>query len=321
MQTSTDQFMIVNLFSPANAGKNRQWQNVGDLETNTFELSLNSQIIQQKDWKWNLAINFTKTNSEITKLNVAEQHVGPDALFLLREGTEFGSMFGYKFVHDLATMEKQLPDGENIADYSVNSDGVVVKTSAIGTGDEKAYVEVDEDGVVVEQKIGNQNANFFMGFVSNLTFRNFDFYMLWDYKNGGDVYNRNVQWNTIANRSAIVDQAGKPEDQKKTTKYYQSLYNVNENMDFWVEDGSFVKLREISLSYTLREKQLNNFAKGFFKEFKFSVIGRNILTFSDYTGWDPEVAKYDGGTQQYFSVDYGVYPNQSSYSFSVQLKF
>ncbi len=82
-----------------------------------------------------------------------------------------------------------------------------------------------------------------------------------------------------------------------------------------------MKLREISLSYTLREKQLTNFAKGFFKEFKFSAIAKNVLTFTDYTGWDPEVAQYDGGTQQYFSVDAGVYPTQSSYSFSVQLKF
>jgi hypothetical protein len=145
--------------------------------------------------------------------------------------------------------------------------------------------------------------------------------MLWDYKNGGDVYNRNVQWNTIANRSAIVDQAGKAEADKKTVNYYASLYNVNENMDFWVEDGSYMKLREVSLSYTIREKQLTNFASGFFKEFKLSAIGRNLFGFDNYTGWDPEVASYDGGTQQYFSVDYGVYPNQSSYSFSVQLKF
>lgn len=56
MQKSTDQFMLINLFSPANAGKNRQWQNVGDLETNTIEFTLNSQIIQQKDWNWNLEI-------------------------------------------------------------------------------------------------------------------------------------------------------------------------------------------------------------------------------------------------------------------------
>ncbi len=320
-QESTDQFMLVNLFSPANAGKNRQWQNVGDLISNTYEASLNTKVIKSNNWRWNLNINFTKTESRIEALNVAEQHVGIDGLFLLREGTEFGSMYGYKFVHDLKTMEKQLPAGENISDYSVNSDGVVVKTADIGTPDEKAFVEVDEDGVVKEQKIGNQNPNFFMGIISDLSYKNFDFYMLWDYKNGGDVYNRNTQWNTISGRSAIVDQAGKPDSEKKTVSYYQSLYNVNENMDFWVEDGSYAKLREVSLSYTLRNKNLNNFLNGFFKEFKFSVIGRNVLTFTKYSGWDPEVARYDDGTQQYFSVDYGVYPNQPSYSLSVQLKF
>ncbi len=323
MQTSTDQFMLVNLFSPANAGKNRQWQNVGNLETNTIEFTLNSQIIETQDWNWNLGINFTKTGSEITELNVAKQFVGPNEanMFMLQEGVEFGSMFGYKFVYDLETMAKQLPEGMSISDYSINGDGVVVETATIGTVDEKAFVEVDEEGVAISQQIGNQNANFFMGVISNLSYKNFDFYMLWDYKNGGDIYNRNVQWNTIAGRSAIVDQAGKAEADKKTTTYYQSLYNVNEDMDFWVEDGSFVKLREISLSYTIRQNQLTNFANGFFKEFKLSAIGRNILTFSDYSGWDPEVAVYDGGTQQYFSVDYGSYPNQSAYSFSVQVKF
>ncbi len=320
-QQSTDQFMLVNLFSPANAGKNRQWQNVGNLSAQTVELSLNANIIQKKNLTWNVTANFTKTKSEITKLNVAQQHVGTDDLFLLAEGTEFGSMYGYKFVHDLETMAKQLADGDDISNYSVNSDGVVVLTSAIGTTSEKAYVEVDEDGVNKEQKIGNMNANFLVGIVSNLSYKNFDLYMLWDHKNGGDIYNRNTQWNVIAGRSAIVDQAGKADDKKKTTDYYQSLYYVNGNMDFWVEDGSYLKLREIALSYTLREKQLSKLMNGFFKEIKLSAIGRNVLTFTQYTGWDPEVAAYSSGTQQYFSVDYGVYPNQSSYSFSVQAKF
>ncbi len=323
MQQSTDQFMLVNLFAPANAGKNRQWQNVGNLETNTIEASLNAQLIQTSDWNWNVTVNFTKTGTELTKLNVAKQAVGPSdgQMFVLKEGEEFGTMYGYKFVHDLETMAKQLPDGKDISEYSVNSDGVVVETATIGTVDERAVLEVDENGASLAQEIGNQNANFFMGFISNLSWKNFDFYMLWDYKNGGDIYNRNTQWNVIAGRSAIVDQAGKPENEKKTTLYYQSLYQVNADVDFWVEDGSFMKLREISLSYTLRKKNLANFANGFFKEAKFSAIGRNILTFSNYSGWDPEVAVYDGNTQQYFSVDYGAYPNQSAYSFSVQLKF
>ena len=117
----------------------------------------------------------------------------------------------------------------------------------------------------------------------------------------------------------IVDQAGKPADQKKTVSYYESLYDTNNNNGFWVEDGSFVKLREVSLSYNVPTEWIQNI--GFFEDIKVSLIGRNLLTFSDYKGWDPEVLSYDGSTQQYFSVDYGVYPIQRSYSLSVQFKF
>ncbi len=324
---SSDQFMLVSLFAPANAGKNRQWQNVGDLESNTYEVSLKSKIIDQPNVKWNVGVNFTKSDSKITKLNAPQQIVGPDngnsegVMFMLKEGVEFGSMFGRSFVTDLGAMALQLPVGRTIDQYSVNADGMVVLTADIGTTAEKAIIKVDENGVAVIDKIGNQNADFRVGLTSNFSYKNFDFYMLWDWKKGGDVYNRNGQWTTISERNAMVDQAGKADADKKTVNYYESLYDTNSNNKFWVEDGSFVKLREVAISYTLDAKKLSGVAKGFFNEIKFSAIGRNLLTFSDYLGWDPEVSSYDAATQQYFSVDYGVYPNQSSYSFSVQVKF
>ena len=318
-QIASDQFMIVNLFSPANAGKNRQWQNVGDLESNTYEFTLNSKIIDKEDLSWNVGVNFTKTESDITKLNAPEQQVGPDngAMFLLREGVEYGSMFGRKFVTDLTTMSSQLPAGKTISEYSVNADGVVVETANIGTTNEAAIAQVDANGVAIFDKIGNQNADFRVGLTSNLSYKNFDFYMLWDWKQGGDVYNVNGQWTTISERNAIVDQAGKPASEKKTRVYYGSLYDINQNNAFWVEDGSFVKLREASISYKLP----TDGALSFLDELKISAIGRNLLTFTDYKGWDPEIANYDANTQQYYSVDYGVYPIQTSYALSVQVKF
>ncbi len=320
-QIVSDQFMKVDLV-PVD-GYNLQWQNVGDLESNVFEASLNSKIINKENIKWNLGINFTTSNTTITKLNVAKKFVGPDQnnIFLIKEGEEFGSMYGGKFVTDLATMANQLPAGMSIGDYSVNSDGFVVETAKIGTTDEAVFAQVDEDGNPINVKIGNQNADFRVGINSQFSFKNFDFYMLWDWKQGGDIYNKNNQWNTIANRSAIVDQAGKADNEKKTTDYYASLYHVNETYDYWVEDGSFVKLRETSLAYTFKGKALSHIAKGFFKEMKISLIGKNLLTFTKYSGWDPEVTKYDSSTKQYFSVDYGVYPTQTSYSMSFQLKF
>jgi len=315
-QVSSDQFMLVGLFPPANAGKNRQWQNVGDLESNTIEVSLGANVLDTPDIKWNLNVNFTTVDSKITKLNAPEQQVGVNGLFLLREGIEYGSMYGRRFVTDLSTMANQLPAGDAIGDYSVNSDGVVVRSDAIGTVNEAGIIEVDGNGTPVFEKIGNQNADFNVGVVSNFSYKKLDFYMLWDWKEGGDIYNANGQWTTISERNAIVDQAGKPENEKKTRVYYGSLYDVNQNNAFWVEDGSFVKLKEASLSYTFDNKQIP-----FLTSLKLSLIGRNILTFTDYKGWDPEIANYDGGTQQYYSVDYGVYPNQSSYSMSVQIKF
>lgn len=325
-QVVSDQFMIVNLFSPANAGKATQWQNVGDLESDTFEFSLNSRIIDKENVKWRVGINFSTTETMITKLNAPEQIVGPSdgandegVTFLIREGVEFGSMYGRTFVSDLATMERQLPAGASIGDYSVNSDGIVVETATIGTSDEKAIVKVDENGVPTFEKIGNQNEDFRVGLTSNFSYKNFDFYMLWDWKKGGDIYNKNAQWNTIAKRNVIVDQTGKPADQKKTVTYYESLYDTNQFNKYWVEDGSYVKLREVSLAYTLPQKHIDNI--GFFEEIKLSLIGRNLLTFTDYLGWDPEVARYDSNTQQYFALDYGVYPNQTSYSMSIQFKF
>ena len=316
---TSDQFMLVGLFSPANAGKNRQWQNVGDLKATTIEASLKGNVLNTEDMRWDLGVNYASTTNEIMALNAPQQQVGTDALFLLKEGIEFGTMWGRSFVYDLDTMAAQLPDGASISDYSVNADGLVVETATIGTVDEAAIVKVDENGVAVFEQIGNQNADFRVGMTSNFTYKNIDFYMLWDWKQGGDIYNRNTQWNTISSRAAIVDQAGKPDNEKKTQNYYGSLYDVNRANKFWVEDGSFVKLREIAISYNFSKDLLAR--TKFIENAKLSLIGRNLLTFTDYSGWDPEVTNYSSGTQQYFSVDYGVYPTQTSYSLSLKLNF
>ena len=318
-QVTSDQFMLVSLFAPANAGKNRQWQNVGDLEANTIEASINLDVYDTDKFTWDLGVNYSSSEATINKLNAPKQQVGSDALFLLQEDTEWGSMWGRKFIRDLATMSKQLPAGESIGDYSINADGLVVKTSDIGTANEKGIIEVDDSGTAVFKQIGNQTADFRVGINSNMSFGDFDLYMLFDWKQGGDIYNRNRQWNTISERSDLVDQAGKPDGLKKTRKYYGSLYDVNQNNDFWVEDGSFFKLREVALTWDFSD-QVTSAIPGL-SSAKLSLIGRNIFTLSDYTGWDPEVTNYSSGTQQYFSVDYGVYPTQSTYSLSLKLNF
>ncbi len=318
-----DQFMLVDIFAPANSGANKQWQNVGTVEFNTLELSLNTQIIKKEKLNWDVGIRFEKTTNEITELTVDPITVGPNngQLFRIKEGEEFGAMYGRDFVRTLEQMENQLPDGSTIADYVVNSDGVVVLAGTEGTLDEVPIILRDADGEIAFNKIGAQTPDFRMGITSNLKFNNFNFYMLWDWQNGGDIYNRQGQWLTRDNRSAIVDQAGKAEGTKKVYDYYQGLYDTNNTNAFWVEDGSYVKLREVSLFYTITSEKLKNISEGFFKSIRLGVTGRNLLTFTDYSGWDPEVQRYDADTQNYYAVDFGVYPNPISFNVSVQVKF
>ena len=320
---TTDQFMLVDIFAPANEGKNRQWQNVGTVEFSTLELSLNSKLVNTEDFGFDLGLRFEMTTNEIKSLNVNPITVGPNdgEVFRIQEGEEFGTMFGRSFVTDLNQLASQLPDGTSVADYEVNSDGVVVLSSAIGTKDETPIILLDEEGKATYGKIGTQTPDFRAGVTTNLRYKGFNFYTLWDWKKGGDIYNRQSQWLTRDNRNAIVDQAGKAEADKKTYTYYQGLYDTNEDNAFWVEDGSYVKLREASLFYTFKKEQLSGVASGFFDSLRMGVTGRNLLTFTDYSGWDPEIQRYDADTQNYYAVDFGVYPNPSSYTISVQVKF
>lgn len=322
-----DQFMLVDIFPPANAGDNRQWQNVGTVEFNTLELSLNTEIFNKQDFGWDLGLRFSTTDNEITSLNVDPITVGPGGtntpgvIFRIKEGEEFGAMYGNAFVTSLDQMADQLPEGATINDFVVNRDGVVVRADAIGTMDEKAIKRLDENGNTWYGKIGSQNADFNMGLTNNIRYKGFNFYMLWDWKEGGDIYNRQGQWLTRDNRHAMMDMAGVPDADKKTQAYYQSLYGTNGDLEYWVEDGSFVKLREASLFYTFESEQLSGIANGFFNSLRLGVTGRNLLTFTDYSGWDPEIQRYDPNTQNYYAVDYGVYPVSRAYNFSVQLKF
>src|SRR6185503_9715983 len=87
------------------------------------------------------------------------------------------------------------------------------------------------------------------------------------------------------------DQAGKPQDQKVSVTFYSAgLYNGLEASDYFVEDASYVKLRELSVSYTVNSSmltrlRLNKYARGI----KLALIGRNLFTWTNYSGFDPDV--------------------------------
>jgi hypothetical protein len=205
--------------------------------------------------------------------------------------------------------------------YELNSDGYVVPAGSQGTDYEIPVVLKDENGQNAVVKIGDGTPDFNLKLTSTLKYKNFSFYMLWDWKQGGDIYNKTAQWLSRDNRWAEMDQYGKPEYEKKTVAYYKAFYFVNEMNDFWVEDGTYLKLRELSLYYTLKKSALENVLGGFIKGIKIGFIGRNLLTFTNYTGYDPEVQTWTSTGSQYYPYDFAGYPNYRTFSGSLELKF
>lgn len=312
---TTDAFINQPLIPFISDGYTNKWVNAAGTESQTFEATLGANWFKKKDFSWNTNIVFSKINQKITSLSIPPYQAGSDGLFYIKAGERYGVIYGYDWVRTLDQMSKQLPTGKTISDYEINSDGYVVAQGTQGTIDEKPIKLLDANGAPAFVEIGNGNPDFNMGIANTINYKGLQLYFLIDIKQGGDVYNRKSQWLTRDNRNGIEDMAGKPASEKKTLDYFQGFYDVNTNNSYWVEDASFVKLREVSLSYSLPKKSLQ-FLNGFVKGTTIRVIGRNLLTFTKYSGYDPEVGSirnpFDGTD---------TYPNFRNLAFSLSLEF
>lgn len=312
--TTSDQFLNVPLLPLA--GFSNQWQNAGTIDSESFEVNVQSSLINKRDMSWDLGVTWSTSTQTITDLTVPPYQDGPDGLFYIREGEDYGAIYGYTWVRTLDQMADQLPAGDTIDNYEVNSDGYVVPAGSQGTVNESPIKLLDENGDDAFVQIGNGRPDWTAGISNTVRFKGFSAYVLLDIKKGGDVYNRKSQWLTRDRRNGIMDMAGVPDDQKKTYDYYLGFYDVNTNNSYWVEDAGYVKLREVSLSYDFSQEQLSALTGGALKGMTISAIGRNLLTFTGYSGYDPEVGSirtpFDGT---------GSYPNFRNLAASLSLKF
>jgi TonB-linked SusC/RagA family outer membrane protein len=311
---------------PASAGFAYQWQNMGTLSSNVFEATLGAHLISSQNFTWNMNITFDRIRQEVTKLNVAPFTMGargnstsPGAYYIA-EGFIFGTIYGERFLRSLDEMADQLErtgSEQTIDDYTINSDGYVIPAGTEGTRFEKVFVQTDDDGNPLNQQIGDANPDFRVGFANTFSLYGFTLYTLIDWKQGGDIYNLTNQWMYRDNIGAEMDMYGVPEYKKKTYDYYQSIYNVASPSSHFVEDGTYVKLREVSLYYSIDKEFFN-----FFKHLRIGVIGRNLITWTNYTGYDPEVGSSEGaGDSTIQAWDEFRYPNFRTFSGSIELKF
>ncbi|HEY9448215.1 MAG TPA: SusC/RagA family TonB-linked outer membrane protein [Gemmatimonadaceae bacterium] len=325
-----DQLIDVPL--PKVYGYRSQWQNAGTVEGNTWEATLQAQLIRRPNLSWRAGLVFDRSRNKITEF--APPCFTTNTIAYRCAGETLGAMYGFHFVN--AASELPADAQARASEFQRNDDGLLVwvgpgnayteggskelwgTSTTIGNSNYAwgmPITQLDAKGKAAVVRIGDGNPDFHWGISNQVTWRDFDFYALVDANAGGEVYNQTNQRMYQYGRSADVDQAGKPEELKKPLTYYQALYAANSPTDYFVEDAGFVKLREVSVRYHLGSGIIDKLARVGVKGASLSVIGRNLFTSTPYSGYDPEV----GGT--IVRLDSFEYPRYRTITGSIEINF
>jgi hypothetical protein len=321
-----DQLIAIPL--PGPFGFTSQWQNAGTVEGTTWELTLEAAVVDTPDFGLNLGFVADKSDHEITEFNRACFRGGPDSAFYRCAGETIGTMYGTRFLRG----PSELPEGTPSSQFQVNDDGLLVwvgeggdwrtpQWGTSGTVEGRSFgwglpiLQLDESGSSAVTRIGNSNPDMNLGLSTNLRWKNLTLFTLFNAQLGGDLYNRTNQRMYQYFRSGDTDQAGRPAELKKTTDYYTALYAANLINEWFVEDATYLKLREVSLRWRFPDLGEGILSRTRLNDLTLFVVGRNVLTFSDYKGYDPEA-----GTPLQ-RIDDFIYPQFRTVTAGVEVRF
>lgn len=298
--------VIRSLDLPLSTGADGITTNALSIKSNGFQFSVDLDVLESKKWYWNLGIRFGKQRSLVDQIaNHKPITIGGSGSgqFVLKEGETLGAFFG---VTPLTSID-DLPAGAVKGNYEIGPNGWVVNKTS------KMVMFGSEN-----KKIGDPTPKFNMSFTNTLTFNSqltLSFQLDWVY--GGQVYNQTRQW-LYADK--VSSDFAKPVTIDGKTgafvNYYNSLYNTNNTNSAFVEDGSFLRLRDLTLNYRL-DKYLSN---KFINNAQVSITGRNLFTISNYSGLDPEGSALLNEPAQR-GIDVYAFPNFRSIQIGVTFGF
>ena len=281
--------------------------NALSIKTDGFQLGVNINVATLENFKWNSTINFGTFESVIEDIaNDADIALGNN--HVLKEGASVGAFFGKLVLTDLRQTKtdgtRYIKDAD-LEDYEVGPRGYVVnkKSKRAFIGDEQVL-------------LGDPTPDFTMSFINNFSiYKNLNLSFQLDWVQGNDIYNQTKQW---LYRDLIHQDVSVPVTIDNETgafaAFYTNLYSTNNPNSAFVEDGSFVRLRNLSISY-----EFGGFVKSL-SSLRLTFSGDNLITWTKYTGIDPEASSnFNDPTER--GLDQYAFPNFKTYSLGVNLSF
>ncbi len=312
--------MLLNVIIPASTGTNAGYgnnnitTNVGNMVNKGFELSLNYQKKFANDFDLSATLNFTKNINEITNLGGMEQIAMTDS--------QLGSWLGWQNVY-LSYMK----EGYSAASFFlIETDGVIKTQEELDEvrkymptaelGDLK-LVDFNGDNKIDDadrQYQGTAFPDFEASFMLNLGYKGFDLSTQLYASVGGKVFNGANQFAYESRRHANIYNMWTPANPTSDIPNAGMKQNFNPRTDYFLEDGSYLRVKTITLGYNFPRRWI----QGALTNARIYLTAENPFTFTNYTGFDPEVGGTSLGAR---GIDKGNYPITRKFMLGVQFGF
>jgi TonB-dependent starch-binding outer membrane protein SusC len=283
---------------PESSGFSSITENIGKVQNKGVEFSISTNNLVG-ELKWNTQINFSANRNKVIKL------------------------YNGQPIDDIGRGSNRVMEGEPVGIfYSYKSLGVDPSTGDI------VFADMDHDGKITaadRTKIGDPHPDFIGGITNSFSFKGFDLSIFLQFSHGNDVFNGSRLFleslqggdNQLA---AVTRRWKKPGDitdiPRATSDPVKAAENKRVSSRF-IEDGSYLRVKNVTFGYSFNKKLIS---KLHLTNLRLYFTSQNLLTFTNYTGLDPEV-NYLGDDNTVIGTDFFTYPQARSFNFGVNLKF
>jgi len=323
LYSSLTKNMIVFKEAPIISAQKYYLDNDGSMRNSGYEFTAAVRAVNYKKFNWEIGLNAGHYKNKITKLDDGQFiNKSYEGEIISREGQAAGSFYGYKtngVYKDITTASTYYTNPETGVKSAMkirNEDGTFTNFTA---GD-MIFDDLDKNGIIDEsdkQIIGNPNPDLYGSFYSNMQLDRFILNVVFSFSSGNDVYNYSRRLlesgKDFSNQTLAILNRWSASGQ--TTEIPKAVWNDpmgnSRFSDRWIEDGSFLRLKNITLSYDLPLKSTYLQGLGFW------LSANNIFKTDKYLGLDPEVSS--GNTVFAQGIDSGITPLTKSFIFGIRI--
>ena len=293
--------LLINRFIAPTTGFSSLLDNFGILENKGYEIVLTAAPIMKKDFKWNITAIYNHNRNKAVSIgqSLTLLSTNSGAPVSIIEGQPIGVFYGTFFAVD--------PSGiliKNAAGIPRQEAGVQNSVLVYTPGRDALGLPT---GSTLRRIIGDPNPDFTGSLVNEFSYKQFSLRLQIDAVRGGSVFNADFRTRQGVGNGKVAEQE---HNGLLPRGYIAGIYSIEE----WrINDGSFTKLRELAITYSFRKVKA-------FSDLSISFSGRNLISWDNYNGFDPEV-NAGGQSTILRGIDFGAVPIPRTFSFGIQAKF